>query len=185
MRSCRCGEIGGRAFFGNTGKTHNDGAEVGLTVTPVTGLTLERRLHLRALSLCAAASSTATAFPGCPSTTGDSASAPRCPAASSSTPTTRSAPRSRPTTRTRIIVDSWGAGVTNLRLGWDGDVGGLQPQPVPRREQPVGPPVRRLGDPERSGRTGVRARAAAGGLPGSGDRVPRQTDDGVSGRKRR
>ena len=34
------GEIGGRAFFGNTGKTHNDGAEVGLSLTPVRGLTL-------------------------------------------------------------------------------------------------------------------------------------------------
>ena len=29
-------EVGGRAFFVNAGKTHNDGAEVGLTVTPVT-----------------------------------------------------------------------------------------------------------------------------------------------------
>ena len=33
-------EVGGRAFFRNAGKTHNDGAEVGLTVTPVEWLTL-------------------------------------------------------------------------------------------------------------------------------------------------
>ncbi len=33
-------EVGGRAFFRNEGKTHNDGAELGLAVTPVTGLTL-------------------------------------------------------------------------------------------------------------------------------------------------
>ena len=33
-------EVGGRAFFRNAQKTHNDGAEVGLSVTPVTGLTL-------------------------------------------------------------------------------------------------------------------------------------------------
>jgi iron complex outermembrane recepter protein len=33
-------EIGGRAFFRNAGKTHNDGAEVGLSLTPVPGLTL-------------------------------------------------------------------------------------------------------------------------------------------------
>ena len=33
-------EVGGRAFFVNAGKTHNDGVEVGLTVTPVNGLTL-------------------------------------------------------------------------------------------------------------------------------------------------
>ncbi|HEU5042312.1 MAG TPA: TonB-dependent receptor, partial [Gemmatimonadales bacterium] len=33
-------EVGGRAFFRNEGKTHNDGAELGLGVTPVSGLTL-------------------------------------------------------------------------------------------------------------------------------------------------
>ncbi|MEA2724991.1 MAG: iron complex outerrane recepter protein, partial [Gemmatimonadales bacterium] len=33
-------EIGGRAFFRNAGKTHNDGAEVGLNVSPTSGLTL-------------------------------------------------------------------------------------------------------------------------------------------------
>src|SRR5688572_23539130 len=33
-------EVGGRAFFRNAGKTHNDGAEVGLTVSPVSALTL-------------------------------------------------------------------------------------------------------------------------------------------------
>src|SRR5205085_1890618 len=33
-------EVGGRAFFVNAGKTHNDGAEVGVSVRPVTGLTL-------------------------------------------------------------------------------------------------------------------------------------------------
>ena len=47
-----------------------------------------------------------------------------------------------------IIVDGWNAGVTNLRLGWEGDVGVLG-WAVPRREQPVGPAVRRLGDAER------------------------------------
>jgi iron complex outermembrane receptor protein len=33
-------EVGGRAFFVNAGKSHNDGAEAGLSVTPVDGLTL-------------------------------------------------------------------------------------------------------------------------------------------------
>ena len=33
-------EVGGRAFFRNAGKTHNDGAEVGITVSPVRGLSL-------------------------------------------------------------------------------------------------------------------------------------------------
>ena len=32
--------MGGRAFFRNAGKTHNDGAEVGLIVIPISGLTL-------------------------------------------------------------------------------------------------------------------------------------------------
>ena len=62
-------------------------------------------------------------LPGVPITSGGSGSGPRCPTGSSSTPTTRSAPRWRPTTPTRSSCDSWGAGVTNLRLGWHGDVG--------------------------------------------------------------
>ncbi|HZA99062.1 MAG TPA: TonB-dependent receptor [Gemmatimonadales bacterium] len=33
-------EIGGRAFFRNAGKTHNDGAEVGLSLAPIDGLSL-------------------------------------------------------------------------------------------------------------------------------------------------
>jgi iron complex outermembrane receptor protein len=33
-------EIGGRAFFRNAGKTHNDGAEIGVSVAPINGLTL-------------------------------------------------------------------------------------------------------------------------------------------------
>ncbi|HEX5387229.1 MAG TPA: TonB-dependent receptor [Gemmatimonadales bacterium] len=31
-------EVGGRAFFRNAGKTHNDGVELGLSVTPIRGL---------------------------------------------------------------------------------------------------------------------------------------------------
>ena len=33
-------EVGGRAFFRNAGKTHNDGAEVGLNLSPASALTL-------------------------------------------------------------------------------------------------------------------------------------------------
>ena len=33
-------EIGGRAFFRNAGRTHNDGAEIGVSVAPIGGLTL-------------------------------------------------------------------------------------------------------------------------------------------------
>jgi iron complex outermembrane receptor protein len=33
-------EVGGRAFFRNAGKTHNDGAEVGLSLAPIDGLSV-------------------------------------------------------------------------------------------------------------------------------------------------
>src|SRR6185437_14848458 len=44
-------------------------------------------------------------------------------------------------------------------------------QPVPRRQQPVGPPVCRVGDAQRTGRSRIRAGAPAGGVSGGGDRV--------------
>ena len=51
----------------------------------------------------------------------------RLPGDSSSMPTTRISTVASPrTTRTRLIVDAWGAGVTNLRLGWDGQVGSME-----------------------------------------------------------
>ena len=74
------GEIGGRAFFGNAGKTHNDGAEVGLTVTPTGGLTLSGAYTYARYRFASGAVSRATACPACPSTSGGSGSGPSCPA---------------------------------------------------------------------------------------------------------
>ena len=119
-------EVGGRAFFRNAGKTHNDGAEVGLSVTPVARAHAERGVHLRPLSVRRAARatcSTAIACPACPEHFWRLGLRTALPPASTSMPTTRSARRSWRTMPTPIVVDSWGAGVTNLRLGWEGDVG--------------------------------------------------------------
>ena len=44
-------EVGGRAFFRNAGKTHNDGAEIGLSVLAGRRADAAGRVHLRALSV--------------------------------------------------------------------------------------------------------------------------------------
>ena len=60
-----------------------------------------------------------------------------------------SAPRSLADDANTIFVRAWGAGVTNLRVGWNGDVGSMQLAPFLGREQSVGSPVHRVSDPER------------------------------------
>ena len=119
------GEIGGRAFFGNAGKTHNDGAEVGLTVTPGHGPVAERRLHVRPLPVCQRRRGRQPIARRARSLLA-AGSQNRAPTgffldADHTISTSRGADDAN-----QIIVDSWGAGVTNLRLGWQGDVGLLQ-----------------------------------------------------------
>ena len=92
-------EIGGRAFFRNAGKTHNDGAELGLNVSPTAGLTLRgsytyARYRFTDYQLADGTSWTGTGFLACRSTSGALGSAPLCPRISSSMPTTPSARRS-------------------------------------------------------------------------------------------
>ena len=133
-------EVGGRAFFANAGK-HPQRRRGGraLSVTPVGGLTLRGAYtyaHYRFTDYVDAAGNSldgqSTAGRARPLLALRPARLP-CPGDSISTPTTRSAPRSWPTTPTRILSsDSWGAGVTNLRVGWSGDVGQHEPVPVHR-----------------------------------------------------
>jgi iron complex outermembrane recepter protein len=119
------GEIGGRAFFGNTGKTHNDGAEVGLSVTPVQGLTLNGA-YTYARYRFASGPFDGNRLPGVPEhfwRLGLRTALPRDFYLDADHTLSSSLTADDPNT---IVVDSWGAGVTNLRVGWDGEVGSLQ-----------------------------------------------------------
>jgi iron complex outermembrane receptor protein len=122
-------EVGGRAFFVNAGKTHNDGAEVGVTVRPVAGLTLYGAYtyaHYRFAEYVSAtgASLEGNRLPGVPDhfwRLGVRAALPRGFFADADHTISSSVPADDANTGD-LFADSWGAGVTNLRLGWDGEV---------------------------------------------------------------
>jgi iron complex outermembrane receptor protein len=122
-------EVGGRAFFVNAGKTHNDGAEVGVTVRPVAGLTLNGAYtyaHYRFAEYVSAtgASLEGNRLPGVPDhfwRLGVRAALPRGFFADADHTISSSVPADDANTGD-LFADSWGAGVTNLRLGWDGEV---------------------------------------------------------------
>jgi iron complex outermembrane receptor protein len=119
------GEIGGRAFFGNAGKTHNDGAEVGLAVSPVPGLTLQGA-YTYAHYRFASGENDGNRLPGVPDhfwRFGVRTELPRGLFLDADHTLTSSVAADDANT---IIVDAWGEGVTNLRLGWQGTAGSLQ-----------------------------------------------------------
>jgi iron complex outermembrane receptor protein len=119
------GEIGGRAFFGNTGKTHNDGAEVGLTVTPISGLTLSGA-YTYAHYRFASGPFDGNRLPGVPDhywRFGLRTALARSFFVDADHTISSSFVADD---ANQIGVDAWGAGVTNARLGWQGDVGSLQ-----------------------------------------------------------
>jgi iron complex outermembrane receptor protein len=127
-------EIGGRAFFRNAGKTHNDGAEVGLSVSPVAGLTVHGAYtyaHYRFAEEVEGTGLDGNRLPGVPDhfwrfglrtglTSGIYLDADH---------TISSSVASDDANTPEGVVDSWGAGVTNARLGWQGDVGVLRLSP--------------------------------------------------------
>jgi iron complex outermembrane receptor protein len=129
-------EIGGRAFFANAGKTHNDGAEVGVTVTPVEGLRLSGAYtysHFRfAEYLDAAGNSLAgKKLPGVPDhfwRFGVRGALPRGFFADADHTISSSVPADDANSSS-LFAGAWGAGVTNLRVGWTGDVGELNLSP--------------------------------------------------------
>jgi iron complex outermembrane recepter protein len=121
-------EIGGRAFFVNAGKTHNDGAEVGLSVTPVDAVTLSAAYtyaHYRFSDYTDESGNRldGNKLPGVPDHFWRLGLRTALPyefyldvdhTLSSSVATDDA---------NTLFADSWGAGVTNLRVGWSGDVG--------------------------------------------------------------
>ena len=119
------GEIGGRAFFGNAGKTHNDGAELGLGVAPTKWLSLNGA-YTYAHYRFASGASEGNRLPGVPDhywrlglrtalADGLFLDADHTISTSIAADDANS-----------IVADGWNAGVTNLRLGWEGAVGLLE-----------------------------------------------------------
>lgn len=124
-------EIGGRAFFRNAGKTHNDGAELGLTVSPTSGLTLRgsytyARYRFTDYQLADGTVLDGNRLPGMPEHFWRFGLRTALPAdffvdADHTISSSIVADDANTT-----YVDAWGAGITNLRLGWDGQSGQVE-----------------------------------------------------------
>ena len=121
-------EVGGRAFFRNAGKTHNDGAEVGLTVSPVDALTLSAAYTYARYRFSGDALD-GNRLPGVPEHFWRLGVRTVLPAGfyadADHTISTSVAADDANT----IIVPAWGEGVTNLRLGWTGSNGSMRVAP--------------------------------------------------------
>jgi iron complex outermembrane receptor protein len=121
-------EVGGRAFFRNAGKTHNDGAEVGLTVSPISALTLSAA-YTYARYRFAGDSLDGNRLPGVPEhfwRLGFRSILPGGFYADADHTISTSVAADDANT---IIVPAWGEGVTNLRLGWTGNAGSVRLAP--------------------------------------------------------
>jgi iron complex outermembrane receptor protein len=124
-------EIGGRAFFRNAGKTHNDGAEVGLSLTPFDGLTLNGAYtyaHYRFADYQLADGTVLNGnrLPGVPEDfwrLGLRAALPYDFYVDADHTISSSIVADDANT---IWVNAWGAGVTNLRVGWNGRSGQME-----------------------------------------------------------
>ena len=126
-------EVGGRAYFVNAGKANNDGAEIGVTVTPVNGLTLSgaytyaryRFADYKIVSGTAVDTLDGNRLPGVPEhfwRFGLRTVLPRGFYLDADHTLTSSVFANDANT---ILVDSWGAGVTNARMGWEGGTGSV------------------------------------------------------------
>jgi iron complex outermembrane receptor protein len=122
-------EIGGRAFFRNAGKTHNDGAEIGIAFSPVPGLTLNGAYTYARYRFASSDSLDGNRLPGVPEhfwRLGIRTSLP----SDLYLDADHTISSSVLADDTNLIwVDAWGAGVTNLRLGWDGRAGQMKIAP--------------------------------------------------------
>jgi len=127
-------EVGGRAFFRNAGRTHNDGAEVGLTIRPVTGLRLSGAYtyaHYRFADYVLADGTVLNGnrLPGVPEHFWRLGVRTELPGGlyldADQTISTSIVADDANT----LWVNAWGAGVTNVRAGWDGRVGQMEIAP--------------------------------------------------------
>jgi iron complex outermembrane receptor protein len=127
-------EVGGRAFFRNAGRTHNDGAEVGVSYAPIRGLTLQGAYtyaHYRFSEyvLGDTLSLAGKRLPGVPEHFWRFGFRTTLPA--------NFYVDADHTISTSVLADdvntiwvpAWGAGVTNLRAGWAGQAGQMELAP--------------------------------------------------------
>jgi iron complex outermembrane receptor protein len=127
-------EVGGRAFFRNAGKTHNDGAEIGVSVAPVPGLTLNgaytyARYRFVEYQLGDTLSLEGKRLPGVPEhfwRLGLRTSLPADFYLDADHTISSSILADDANT---IWAPAWGAGVTNLRFGWSGQAGLMEIAP--------------------------------------------------------
>jgi iron complex outermembrane receptor protein len=130
-------EIGGRAFFRNAGKTHNDGVEVGLSVQPVAGVRLFGTYTFSNFTFSDYKVQTGATvdtldgnrIPGVPkhfARFGLRGDVGRGFAVDVDHTLSSSLFADDDNT---VPIGGWGAGVTNLRLSWRGDLGRTQVSP--------------------------------------------------------
>ena len=121
-------EVGGRAFFRNAGKTHNDGAEVGLTVAPVQGLSLNGSYTYAHYRFASGDSLDGNRLPGVPehfwrfglrTSLGDFYL--------DADHTINTSMAADDANTPNLFVPAWS--VTNARIGWDGRVGQMEIAP--------------------------------------------------------
>ena len=121
-------EVGGRAFFRNAGKTHNDGAEVGLSVAPVRGLSLNGAYTYAHYRFASGDSLDGNRLPGVPEhfwRFGLRTSSGAFYLDADHTINTSIAADDANTPA--LVIPAWS--VTNARLGWDGRVGQMEIAP--------------------------------------------------------
>jgi iron complex outermembrane recepter protein len=127
-------EVGGRAFFRNAGKTHNDGAELGINVSPVAGLRLRgsytyARYRFTNYRLADGTVLDGNRLPGVPEhfwRLGLRTSLPSDFYVDADHTISSSILADDANT---VWVDAWGAGITNLRVGWNGQAGNVEIAP--------------------------------------------------------
>ncbi|HEX2451040.1 MAG TPA: TonB-dependent receptor [Gemmatimonadales bacterium] len=132
-------EVGGRAFFRNAGKTHNDGVELGLSVAPIPQLRLNAAYtyahYIFADYSFLDGADTVTLdgnrLPGVPEHFARFGlrSEPGYGFAIDVDHTLSSSIFSDDANSPEGLVDDWGAGVTNLRVSWSGESGSAVVRP--------------------------------------------------------
>jgi iron complex outermembrane receptor protein len=119
-------EVGGRAYFRNAGKTHNDGAEVGLSVSPFKELTLNGAYTYARYRFASGDSLDGNRLPGVPEHFWRFGLRTNLPAdfyvdADHTISTSIAADDANTPS---LFIPSYS--VTNARVGWDGQAGSMQ-----------------------------------------------------------
>jgi iron complex outermembrane recepter protein len=119
-------EVGGRAFFRNAGKTHNDGAEVGLSFAPIPQLTLNGAYTYAHYRFASGDSLDGNRLPGVPEHFWRFGLRTNLPGELyvDADHTISTSVAADDANTLSLIVPAYS--VTNARVGWDGRVGSLE-----------------------------------------------------------